>query len=121
MTKTVFTDSQNIFVSGGPFKTESKKEKFPPKITLQNTKKGFHKLYELVMDLSNIQVIPYGEFIDYLAREGDPRDIEINMDGVSIFVPIMNDAQRELLSSRILKISKNVFPKRRKKEITISC
>lgn len=46
------------------------------KITLQNTKKGFRKLYELVMDLSNIQVIPYGEFIDYLAREGDPRDIE---------------------------------------------
>lgn len=89
MTKTVFTDSQNIFVSGGPFKTESKKEKFPPKITLQNTKKGFRKLYELVMDLSNIQVIPYGEFIDYLAREGDPRDIEINMDGISIFVPIM--------------------------------
>ena len=44
MTKTVFTDSQNIFVSGGPFKTESKKEKFPPKITLQNTKKGFRKL-----------------------------------------------------------------------------
>ena len=69
MTKTVFTDSQNIFVSGGPFKTESKKEKFPPKITLQNTKKGFRKLYELVMDLSNIQVIPYGEFIDYLAEK----------------------------------------------------
>lgn len=29
MTKTVFTGSQNILVSGGPFKTESKKEKFP--------------------------------------------------------------------------------------------
>lgn len=57
MTKTVFTDSQNIFVSGGPFKTESKKEKFPPKITLQNTKKGFHKLYELVMDLSKYHMV----------------------------------------------------------------
>lgn len=68
MTKTVFTDSQNIFVSGGPFKTESKKEKFPPKITLQNTKKGFRKLYELVMDLSNIQVIPYALISGLLSR-----------------------------------------------------
>lgn len=117
MTKTVFTDSQNIFVSGGPFKTESKKEKFPPKITLQNTKKGFRKLYELVMDLSNIQVIPYGEFIDYLAREGDPRDIEINMDGISIFIPIMNDVQRELLLSKILDISRSIFPKKRLKSL----
>ena len=87
MTKTVFTGSQNILVSGGPFKTESKKEKFPPKIILQNTKKGFYKLYALVRDLSNIQVISYGEFIDYLARKGDPRDIEIDMDGVFVFVP----------------------------------
>lgn len=119
MTKTVFTGSQNILVSGGPFKTESKKEKFPPKIILQNTKKGFYKLYALVRDLSNIQVISYGEFIDYLARKGDPRDIEIDMDGVFVFVPIMNDVQRELLLSKILKISRIIFPKRRLKELQL--
>ena len=119
MTKTVFTDSQNILVTGGPTKTESDKEKFPPKVILQNTKKGFYKLYALVRDLSNIQVISYGEFIDYLAREGDPRDIEIDMDGVFVFVPIMNDVQRELLLSKILKISRIIFPKRRLKELQL--
>lgn len=119
MTKTVFTGSQNILVTGGPTKTESDKEKFPPKVILQNTKKGFYKLYALVRDLSNIQVISYGEFIDYLAREGDPRDIEIDMDGVFVFVPIMNDVQRELLLSKILKISRIIFPKRRLKELQL--
>ena len=118
MTKSVFINSQNIIV-GGQVKAESDKEKFPPKVTLQNTKKGFYNLYALVRDLSNIQVISYGEFIDYLAREGDPRDIEIDMDGVFVFVPIMNDVQRELSLSKILKISRIIFPKRRLKELQL--
>lgn len=113
MTKSVLIQSENILIGG----QEKTKTEFPPKITLPNTKKGFNELYELVIALSNIHVISYGILMEFIARKGDPRDIEINMDGVSIFVPIMNDAQRELLSSRILKISKNVFPKRRLKKL----
>lgn len=114
MTKSILPQPENITIIGEPTKNQTD---FPPKITLPNTKKGFNELYELVIALSNIHVISYGIFMEFIARKGDPRDIEINMDGVSIFVPIMNDAQRELLSSRILKISKNVFPKRRLKKL----
>lgn len=113
MTKSALIQSENILVRE-PIKS---KTEFPPKITLANTKKGFNELYELVRDLSNIQVISYGIFMEFIARKGDPRDIEINMDGVFIFVPIMNDVQRELLLSNILKISRIIFPKKRLKSL----
>lgn len=116
MTKSAFVNSQNILV-GGPVKTESDKEKFSLKITLTNTKKGFNELYGLVRDLSNIQVLPYNIFMEFIARKGDPRDIEINMDGVSIFVPIINDVQREILLLKILDISRSISPKKRLKSL----
>ena len=94
MTKSILPQPENITIIGEPTKNQTD---FPPKITLPNTKKGFNELYELVMALSNIHVISYGILMEFIARKGDPRDIEINMDGISIFVPIMNDAQRELL------------------------
>ena len=69
------------------------------------------------MALSNIHVISYGILMEFIARKGDPRDVEINMDGVSVFVPIMNDVQRELLLSKILDISRSIFPKKRLKSL----